>query len=131
MKIKLQRSYRSKNTGTPVFVYTVSGNASDLQSFESIQGEYYREDTKTGEPLWFTTRCVGDNGNLIITTNDKIVADMSEFDKAASVAAQYGGNLGEQLASIAASKLLGGSSTPAEAPVEATTDASSEGLGDM
>lgn len=129
MKIKMQRSYRSKNTGTPVFVYTVSGNASELQSYESIQGEYYREDTKTGEPLWFTTRCVGDTGNLIITTNDKIVADMSEFDKAASVAAQYGGNLGEQLASIAAAKLLGGSSSPAEAPVEATAD-NSEGLGD-
>ena len=129
MKIKMQRSYRSKNTGTPVFVYTVSGNASELQSYESIQGEYYREDTKTGEPLWFTTRCVGDTGNLIITTNDKIVADMSEFDKAASVAAQYGGNLGEQLASIAAAKLLGGSSSPAVAPVEATAD-NSEGLGD-
>ena len=129
MKIKLQRSYRSKNTGTPVFVYTVSGNASELQSYESIQGEYYREDTKTGEPLWFTTRCVGDNGNLIITTNDKIVADMSEFDKAASVAAQYGGNLGEQLASIAAAKLLGGASSPEAAPVEATAD-TSEGLGD-
>ena len=131
MKIKLQRSYRSKNTGTPVFVYTVSGNAEELKSYESIQGEYYREDTKTGEPLWFTTRCVGDFGNLIITTNDKIVADMSEFDKAASVAAQYGGNLGEQLASIAASKLLGGASAPVEAAVEAPAASSDQPLDSM
>lgn len=130
MKIKLQRSYRSKNTGTPVFVYTVSGNAEELSSYENLQGEYYREDTKTGEPLWFTTRCVGDFGSLIITTNDKIVADMSEFDKAASVAAQYGGNLGEQLASIAAAKLLGGAPAPVEATVEASAPASTN-LDDM
>lgn len=107
MNVSFQRSYKSKNTGTPVFVYSVTGTATELTAYEQAQGEYYREDTKTGKPLWFTTRCIGDNGKLIITSNDKVVADMSEFDKSASIAAQYGGNLGQMLASQAASALLG------------------------
>lgn len=116
MNVSLQRSYKSKNTGVPVFVYSVSGTATELTAFEQAQGEYYREDTKTGKPLWFTTRCIGDNGKLIITSNDKVVADMSEFDKAASIAAQYGGNLGQMLASQAASALLGHKPDNAPAP---------------
>lgn len=120
MNVSFQRSYKSKNTGTPVFVYSVTGTATELTAYEQAQGEYYREDTKTGKPLWFTTRCIGDNGKLIITSNDKVVADMSEFDKASSIASQYGGNLGQMLASQAASALLGIKSTVADAPVEPT-----------
>jgi len=119
MKIKLLRSYRSKN-GNATFVYAVSGNQADLEAFKSAQGEYYREDEKTGSPLWFTTRCVGDNGKLIITTNGKVVPDMSAFDQAASIAAQYGGNFGQELARQAAQSILGTQPTveePASAPV--------------
>lgn len=126
MKIKLLRSYRSK-AGNVTFVYTVSGSTADLENFKRIQGEYYREDTVTGTPLWFTTRCVGDTGKLIITTNDKIVPDMSVFDQAASIAQQYGGNFGQELAKQAAGKILGtsdnsmssapmGEPAPADAP---------------
>ncbi len=106
MKIKLLRSYRSKN-GNATFVYTVTGNTQDLTAFKNAQGEYYREDPVTGSPLWFTTRCVGDNGKLIITTNGKVVPDMSAFDQAASIAAQYGGNFGQELAKQAAQAILG------------------------
>lgn len=121
MKIKLIRSYRSKN-GNPTFVYGVTGSEADLEAFKSAQGEYYREDDN-GQPLWFTTRCVGDTGSLIITTNGNIVPDMSAFDQAASIAAQYGGNFGAELAKAAAAKIIGGgasapttSSAPAVEP---------------
>ena len=122
MKVKLLRSYRSKN-GNATFVYTVSGSEKDLAAYKAAQGEYYREDDN-GTPLWFTTRCIGQSGKLIITTNGNIVPDMSAFDQAASIAAQYGGNFGQELAKQAAMSILGVSaveSAPAavEAPVPA------------
>ncbi len=125
MKIKLIRSYRSKN-GNPTFVYGVSGNANDLSSFKEAQGEYYRED-ENGAPLWFTTRCVGNTGKLIITTNGNIVPDMSAFDQAASIAAQYGGNFGQELAKQAAQSIFGNkaqasSETAAPVPSEESDD---------
>lgn len=119
MKIKLIRSYKSKN-GNTVFVYGVSGSASQIEAFKTAQGENHRED-ESGTPLWFTTRCVGQSGTLIITTNGKVVPDMSAFDQAASMASQYGGNFGQELAKAAAAQLLGtvGSTVATPAPVAA------------
>jgi len=117
MKIKLQRSYRSKN-GHPTFVYSVTGSAEELSAYKDAQGDYYREDETSGEALWFTTRCVGTNGKLIITTNGNIVPDMSAFDQAASIAAQYGGNFGQELAKMSAASILGVTPAPS-ASVEA------------
>ena len=105
MNIKQIRSYRSKN-GNPTFVYGVSGSTEELAAFKAAQGEHFREDTKTGEPLWFTTRSVGNLGKLIITTKGNIVPDMSAFDQASSLAAQYGGNFGQELARQAAMAIL-------------------------
>lgn len=117
MKVSLIRSYRSKN-GNATFVYGVSGNATDLEAFKAAQGDYYRED-ENGTPLWFTTRCIGQAGKLIITTNGNVVPDMSAFDQAASLAAQYGGNFGQELAKSAASALLGHQAvTPAAQPAK-------------
>jgi hypothetical protein len=119
MNIKLIRSYKSKN-GNTVFVYAVSGSTAQLADYKAKSGEFYREDDK-GNALWFTTRCVGTTGKLIITSNGKIVPDMSEFDQAASIAAQYGGNFGQALAQLAASKLVGGGNVqvaPVVAPEE-------------
>lgn len=132
MKIKLIRSYRSKN-GNATFVYGVTGSANDLAAYKEAQGEYYREDETTGQPLWFTTRCVGDNGKLIITTNGKIVPDMSAFDQAASIAAQYGGNFGQELAKQAAQSILGMKATEsAPTSVESSVASAEDGdLGDL
>jgi hypothetical protein len=105
MNANLVRSYRSK-AGNVTFVYKVTGNEDTLTRFREIQGDFNREDDN-GNPLWFTTRCIGDKGKLIITQNDNIVADMSEFDKMASMADQYEGKLGNALANVAAQKLLG------------------------
>jgi hypothetical protein len=130
MKIKLQRTYRSKN-GNAVFVYTVSGNSSDLEAFRNAQGEYYKEDDN-GAPLWFTTRCVGQTGTLIITTNGNIVPDMSAFDQAASLAAQYGGNFGQTLAESLAKSIIGNApSVDSKPSVKAENPAESDGLGEI
>lgn len=114
MKINLIRSYRSKN-GNATFVYGVKGNATDMEAFKEAQGDFYREDAD-GTALWFTTRCVGQAGKLIITTNGNVVPDMSAFDQASSLAAQYGGNFGAELAKSAAQAILGLSSTPDATP---------------
>lgn len=122
MKASLLRSYKSKN-GNVVFVYKVTGKAADLATFQEAQGEFYVEDPTNG-PLWFTTKCVGQECPLLITTNGRVCADTSAFDQAASLAAQYGGNLGQELAKHAAAMLLGNKpiTTPVNAlePVEAT-----------
>ena len=103
LKVKSIRSYRSKN-GNPTFVYSVAGQKTELEAFKKAQGDYYRED-EDGNALWFTTRFIGDEGNLLITSNGNVVPDMSEFDKQASLVAQYGGNFGDILAKDAIKKL--------------------------
>ena len=124
MNVKLIRSYRSKN-GNVTFVYAVSGSTQQVETYKEAQGEFYREDD-AGTPLWFTTRCIGDNGKLLITTNGNIVPDMSEFDKAASIAQQYGGNFGTELAKASAAKILGGAPTEAPAAPTQPTSVSAE-----
>ena len=123
LSVQMQRSYKSKN-GNRTFVYTVSGKPSDIEAYREAQGEFYREDDKTNNPLWFTTKCIGKTGTLIITDNGNIVPDMSEYDEAASLAEQYGGNLGEMLAREAAQRLLGGrrSSSTSASPAKDTDD---------
>ena len=129
LSVQMQRSYKSKN-GNRTFVYTVSGKPSDIEAYREAQGEFYREDDKTNNPLWFTTKCIGKTGTLIITDNGNIVPDMSEFDEAASLAQQYGGNLGEMLAREAAQRLLGGRrlSSTSSSPAKDTDDNSDENI---
>lgn len=121
LKVSLMRSYKS-GKGNTVFVYGVTGSKDALEKFAIAQGDFHRVDEKTGQTLWFTTRCIGQTGELIITSNNKVVADMSAFDQAASLAKQYGGNLGEQLAKAAAEALLGHKSAPTVPVVEAKTE---------
>jgi len=130
MKIKLIRSYRKLNKNgqpTTVFVYAVSGDDEQLAAYKEAQGlDHYRE-SDDGEPLWFSTRCVGDSGSLITTSKGTFAPDMSEFDKAASLASQYGGNLGQELARNAAAGLLK-SSAPAQAVQAPATPKAEKGL---
>lgn len=120
LTVKLLGTYKSKKTGTPTFRYGVSGSVEELAAFEAAQGNFHRTDDQTGQALWFTTRCIGPKGTLIITQAGNIVPDMSEYDQAASLAAQFGGNLGQELARAAAQKLMGGQSlTTQSAPLDA------------
>ena len=129
MKVKLIRSYRSKN-GNATFVYGVSGNASDLEAFKDAQGDYFREDDN-GTPLWFTTRCIGDTGKLIITSAGNVVPDMSQYDQAASLVSQYGGNFGEELAKASVAKLLGAKASNTTPQVMKVTDNEAGNVGDL
>jgi hypothetical protein len=130
MNVSFQRTYRSKN-GNATFVYTVKGSQEDLAAYKEAQGNFFREN-EHGVPLWFTTRFIGNTGTLVITSNGNIVPDMSQFDKAASLAEQYGGNFGQELAQASAQQILGISPAPAApaAPVHAP-DAQAPELGDM
>jgi hypothetical protein len=105
MKVELSRSYRSPK-GNTVFVYTVKGTTTQIDAYKAAQGDNYRE-TDNGVSLWFTTRCIGNAGTLIITEKGKIVPDMSAFEQAASLAKQYGGNFGQELAKQAVANILG------------------------
>lgn len=125
MNVSLLRTYRAPKTGNPVFVYKVSGNAADLEAYAQAQGEFHRLDDD-GHPLWFTTRCIGDHGQLIITSKGNVVADMSRFDQAASLAAQYGGNFGEALANMTAKQILGVDNTPQAAAPQSAPEAESQ-----
>ena len=105
LKVKSIRSYRSKS-GNPTFVYEVRGEKANLEAFKKAQGDYYRE-SEDGVALWFTTRFIGEEGTLLITSNGNVVPDMSEFDKQASLVAQYGGNFGDVLAKTALKSIKG------------------------
>lgn len=116
---KVTATYVSEyvKNGNTVFIYKVTGTSSALTAYEDAKGEYYRVDEATGDVLYFTTRFMGDKATLVINDKGNIYPDMSEFNKAASLAKQFGGNLGQELARIAASKLMG---TSASASVPAT-----------
>ncbi len=109
LKVSLKRSYRSAN-GNTVFVYSVSGKPDAIEAYKQASGDFYREE-ENGTPLWFTTRCIGNSGSLVITSKGKIVPDMSAFEQAASLAKQYGGNFGAELAKASVAHLLGGQPT--------------------
>jgi len=124
MKIKLKRSYKKvakSGKVVTVFVYGVSGSAEQLAKFKAANGDNFRAD-EDGTPLWFTTRFAGNTGELVQTAKGDFIADMSDYDAAASLSEQYGGNLGSELAKAAASKLMGGN-TSVEAPTQAKESA--------
>lgn len=122
LNAKFIRSYRSAK-GNTVFVYAVTGSEKDIESYKQAQGDNFREDENTKTPLFFTTRFFGNGGKLIVTAKGKVVPDMSAFEQAASLAAQFGGNFGQELARQAAGSLLG---TAPQAPVPATVDVIAE-----
>ena len=124
MKIKLLRSYKSQK-GNTVFVYSVTGTSEQIAAYKAAQGDNYRE-SEEGITLWFTTRCVGNTGTLIVTEKGKVVPDMSAFEQAASLAKQYGGNFGQELARAAVANLIGGNSVAANAS-QVSADASGIG----
>lgn len=123
MKGKFVRNYTSQK-GNKTFVFEVSGSESEIEAYEEAQGDYLRS-TEEGVPLWFTTRFPGKSVELIITTKGNIIADMSEYDQAASMAEQYGGNFGKELATLSAKKILNISDSD-DAPVSTSAPAAKE-----
>lgn len=113
INVSLKRSYRSAK-GNTVFVYHASGKPEALAAYKDASGDYYRE-AEDGTPLWFTTRCIGQRGTLVITSKGKVVPDMSAFEQAASLAKQFGGNFGNELAKASVAALLQGTPVADEA----------------
>ena len=66
LQVKSVRDYVSKN-GNDTFVYEVSGDKAAMTAFKKAQGEYYREDDKSGTPLWFTTSQGQRSSNGMVT----------------------------------------------------------------
>jgi hypothetical protein len=106
MKINYLRSYRKKDTGRLVFVYTVSGTTAQLAAYKTAMGDKHTVD-ESGTPLWFTIRFVGKSGSLIMTSENKVIADTSAFDQAQSLVEQYQGALGQEIAKQLVGQLLG------------------------
>lgn len=61
---------RSVKAGT-LHVYAVSGTKSALADFESMQGENFRTDEKTGKAVYFTRRYVGKTAMLEQRENEE------------------------------------------------------------
>lgn len=125
MNIKYLRSYKKsdgKGGVRTVFVYEVNGNEAAIAEYKKSQGDHFVQDEETGKALFFTIDFAGDNGKLLITSKGEAIVDTEEYDKAASQVAQAGGNLGEEIAKIAAQRLMGVAPSAPEAPVARTTE---------
>ena len=98
---------RLEDTGRPVFVYAVDGTRANLDAYADAQGSSHRVDEATGKDLWFTGKYCGETGTLLVNTDKgTMYPDMSAFRRQASLAAQFGGNLGNQIAQTALGKLF-------------------------
>lgn len=127
-KLKLQSRGQYRNSRRKiVFRYAVSGSPDAIKAYEEAQGEYYREDDATGEPLWFSLSFIGKTGTLVVTEDGKIYADTSELEQQASLVAQLGGNLGMAMATEIARQMTQSASAPvASQPVSRTAGNPSE-----
>jgi hypothetical protein len=120
-----QGSYRNKK-GTTVFRYSVKGSKDAMEAYEDAQGEYFVNDEKLG-PLYFTPRYAGRTATLVVNDETaKVYIDDSEMQKQASIVSQYGGNLGQAMATAAAAKLMGMPSTSVPVENEELTDEPTE-----
>ncbi len=129
MKVRAIGSYRNQK-GTLVFVYAaVNWTPAQIEAFKAAQGDNFRATEEgdkraaAGTPLYFTTRTMGANGIIGITSKGKVFADMSEYETTANLVAQFGGNFGQELARAAAAKLIGGSPVADATPVSSSVGA--------
>lgn len=121
MKANYKNQYR-KN-GKVQFVYSVTGTDAELEQYAEAKGDYLVNDEETGEPLWFSRDYIGESTELIFTSKGNVVADLGEFEKAASLASRFGGSLGAEIARAAVSKLMSTTSSAKTATkVEQTTE---------
>ena len=109
VNVTFLRQYSANKNGKRVtrFVYRVSGTPELKAKYKELQGTFYRTDTETGEPLYFTKMYMGDKGTLILTDSGKVVPDMSKYEKAASLCDQFDGVFGQTLAQRLVSDIMG------------------------
>ena len=87
LNIQLLRDYPSKKVaGERTFVYVVTGNAEELETYEDAQGSYLVIDDKIDKHLWFHNKNVGNTGQLIVTKDNKVFPNMDWLQKIKSTA---------------------------------------------
>lgn len=125
LKGKYQRQYVN-DKGNLVFVYELTGKKEDLAQYKEIQGDFHREDKDSGNPLYFSSKSLGNECTLVFTQNGKVVPDMSELNHVASLAEQFSNTpLGAEIARAAAQKIVAGitGKRSHSAPVQDADDA--------
>jgi hypothetical protein len=132
MKAIYKGAYTKRNATTgvvsDVFRYGVSGTPEEIAAYKADQGDNFRTDDKTGEPLFFTTRFAGNSVNLVKTKAGRYIADLSELKAQASLASQFGGNLGQAIANAAVSKFMFGAPATASATPVAEEEPAADDL---
>lgn len=126
LKARFLNSYRSAKTGKTVFRYEVMGTPAELEAYRAAKGENNRDNEDNGNPLFFSTEYTGEVIDLGISRKGNAFVDTTEMDKAASLAAKYGGNLGQEIAKGLAQSIVSRIKSTAVAPVAKTTEASAE-----
>lgn len=133
VNVNYLRQYVAVKNGkrVTIFVYKVSGPQVLLDKYKEIQGTFFRPDTETGEPLYFTKMYMGDKGTLILTDNNKIVPDMSKYEKAASLCEQFDGVFGQTLAQRLVSDIMGTTAPANSGPITDPNSIPDEDLGEV
>lgn len=95
-----------------IFMYRVTGSESEINRYKDIrEAEGRLSLDENGQPLFHTLEFHGDNIDLMITINDKIAVDTSDWDKARA-AAEQNPYLAGEIAKLMIGKLgLGRTST--------------------
>jgi|Laugrespbdmm15sd_2_1035082.scaffolds.fasta_scaffold20828_5 hypothetical protein len=97
-------------TSTVVFRYSVTGTPEEMKAYADAKGKNNRVDDKTGQTLFFSTKYVGDNVDLLILANGDVIIDTSELRKAEAVVKSMGGDLGKAIAEETARRFMNGNS---------------------
>lgn len=110
MKAKFLNAYRkTDNNGgyRNVFRYTVVGTPTELESYQTAQGGYYKE-TDEGAPLFFTLTYAGTAVNLVQTGNGNFIVDTSAFAQAEGMLSNFNNaEMRTAMAGILAKQFLG------------------------
>ena len=127
------RQYSANKNGkhVTVFVYRVSGTPELKAKYKELQGTFYRPDTETNEPLYFTKHYMGTSGTLILTDSGKVVPDMSKYEKAASLCDQFEGVFGQTLAQRLVTDIMGGTAPANSGPITDPDAIPDEDLGEV
>lgn len=56
--------------GKPIYVYNVTGTVKELEQFKAVQGVNYKENTKTGQPLFWVSGIVNGVRRLLAPVID-------------------------------------------------------------
>lgn len=101
-----------------IFMYRVTGSESEINKYKDIreaEGRLSLDDN--GQPLFHTLEYHGNDIELMITVNDKIAVDTSDWDKARA-AAEQNPYLAGEIAKLMIGKLgLGRSNNSTGEPV--------------